>query len=212
MRDLSDSPVSAVPLQGDLRGSQAGDAYAACVDELKRLCANGGIVAITSASRGEGKSTTAANLALAIAVRHEPVLLIDLSLHRPALETIFGKSPLPQDMHEVLRGAKSLENVVCTRTDIGLHLAMLRHTVDFPVKPETFTKLLSDARAGYKWVLLDCIALADPNAPAVHEQIRPFVDVTVLVVQERRSSARAVKLALEQCKGGRTCVLLNRHG
>ncbi len=46
-------------------------------------------VLVTSATRGEGKSTTSANLAVALAQRGNSVLLIDADMRRPAQHTIF---------------------------------------------------------------------------------------------------------------------------
>lgn len=49
------------------------------------------VVAVTSAHRREGKSTVAANLALALARGGAPVLLVDGHVQRPALTRTFGK-------------------------------------------------------------------------------------------------------------------------
>lgn len=208
MRDPAGTPATYVPLQGDLRGSAAGDAYGEAVDALKRVCGNGGTIAITSASRGEGKSTTAANLALALAVQREPVLLADFSFPRPALEKIFGETPLPYDLAEMLRGGKPLDSIVCSRNDIGLHLAVLRRPPTFEVTPAAIEKFVDESRKEYKWVLLDCGSFSEM------EQIDSVVakaDATVLVVQERKTSKKDVEEALARCKEGKVCVLLNKH-
>ena len=47
------------------------------------------IIMITSPSSGEGKSTTAANLAVSMAQNQEKVLLIDANLRNPAIHSIF---------------------------------------------------------------------------------------------------------------------------
>ena len=47
-------------------------------------------IMITSASRGEGKSTTIANLAVALARSGRRVVLVDMDLRRPAVERFFG--------------------------------------------------------------------------------------------------------------------------
>ena len=45
---------------------------------------------ITSAEPGEGKTTTAVNLAVAIALTGKPVVLVDGDLRRPSLHRVFG--------------------------------------------------------------------------------------------------------------------------
>ncbi len=61
------------------------------------------VIVITSCSRGEGKSSTASNLGIALAEIGQRVLLIDADLRKPDLHTVFntpntlGLSNLPSD-------------------------------------------------------------------------------------------------------------------
>src|ERR671934_1716636 len=48
------------------------------------------IIGVTSAAAGEGKSTTVANLAIALAEGGRRVVVIDADLRRPVLHTLFG--------------------------------------------------------------------------------------------------------------------------
>jgi len=52
-------------------------------------------VMVTSAGAGEGKSATAANLALAFADAKRPVVLVDADLRRPRAHQFFGAEPVP---------------------------------------------------------------------------------------------------------------------
>jgi succinoglycan biosynthesis transport protein ExoP len=63
--------------------------------EFVRL--NGGVrtIVVTSAVEREGKSTTAANLALALARAGQHVVLVDLDLRRPSLHQFFGAETAP---------------------------------------------------------------------------------------------------------------------
>lgn len=54
------------------------------------------VLAITSAAKGEGKTTVAANLAAAVALDHErPILLVDADLRNPTIHKYFGVQAKP---------------------------------------------------------------------------------------------------------------------
>lgn len=57
--------------------------------ELANLDGNAKVIMVTSASPGEGKSTTIANLAVALARSGRSVALVELDLRRPALASFF---------------------------------------------------------------------------------------------------------------------------
>lgn len=61
------------------------------------------VIAVTSAVNDEGKSTTAANLAVAFARAGSRVILVDLDLRRPTLHTFFGLADRPGVTDAILR-------------------------------------------------------------------------------------------------------------
>lgn len=68
-------------------------------------------VMITSAVQAEGKSTTAANLAIALARSGRRVVLVDLDLRRPTLDRLFGASGRP-GLTSVTLGHVELEDAL----------------------------------------------------------------------------------------------------
>lgn len=77
-------------------------------------------IMITSASEREGKSTTAANLGIALARGGKDVVLVDLDLRRPFLHTLFDLEGEPGVTHVVLNEAsveQALSKVWAPQTD-----------------------------------------------------------------------------------------------
>ena len=72
---------------------------------------NARTIMFTSAMRGEGKSTTVANLAVALARGGRRVVLVDLDVRKPSLEDLFGLGKRP-GLTTVVLGNASLDSVL----------------------------------------------------------------------------------------------------
>jgi capsular exopolysaccharide synthesis family protein len=80
-------------------------------------------IIITSPNKGDGKSLTAANLALTMAQEFQQrVLLVDGDLRRPSIARLFGIADTP-GLSDVLMGGANLDDAVVTLADH--HLAVL---------------------------------------------------------------------------------------
>jgi succinoglycan biosynthesis transport protein ExoP len=78
-------------------------------------------IMVTSALEKEGKSTTVANLAVALARAGQNVALVDLDLRRPAIASFFGIPYSHPGMTNIVVGSSTLEEalVEVTRTPSG---------------------------------------------------------------------------------------------
>jgi Mrp family chromosome partitioning ATPase len=79
-------------------GTRFGDTYGLLAANLMQIRGETGgrVLAVTSAIAGEGKTTTASNLAVALALRGQNVLLADFDLRKPSVGTFFripGNAP-----------------------------------------------------------------------------------------------------------------------
>ena len=129
------------------------------------------VLILTSAVAGEGKSTTAANLAAAFAESGRRVLLIDADFRRPTLRKVLGVE-LPED-HQlalVLSGAKPPEKVIL---DSGIpDLDFIGHRANGKIPDgskttEQFKKLFAWGRDRYDRIIVDLPVLM--VAPGVTE-------------------------------------------
>ncbi len=157
---------------------------------------------VTSAKAGEGKSTTALNLAATCARAGERTLLMDVDLRRPSLNDVFTGHNDGVGLVDVLKGDLPWQRTV-VRTDLpNLDFLPTGDTRDVPIEVlgslELRQLLLSLSRHHYDRVILDgpaVLGLADCR------MLGRIVDAAVMVVrsgsQEIRSLQRA-KAMLEQ--------------
>lgn len=81
------------------------------------------VVLVTSAMAGEGKTFSAANLALSLALEPDySVLLIDADVIRPAMSRLFGLEEKPGLMEAVLDPAIDPESLIVTTSIEGLSI------------------------------------------------------------------------------------------
>jgi succinoglycan biosynthesis transport protein ExoP len=156
---------------------------------------------VTSAKAGEGKSTTALNLAATCARAGERTLLMDVDLRRPSLADVFHEEENHVGLVDVLRGDLPWQRTV-VRTDIpNLDFLPTGDTRDLPIEilgTLELRQLLIALSRHYDRVLLDgpaSLGLADCR------MLGRMVDAALLVVRsgthELRPLQRA-KATLEQ--------------
>ncbi len=87
-----------------------GDVYALLAANLTHGRTSG-VIAVTSATPGEGKTTTAVNLAIALARRASRVAIVDFDPRRPSVAKVLKIPPDARGVESVLLDDASLESI-----------------------------------------------------------------------------------------------------
>jgi polysaccharide biosynthesis transport protein len=140
------------------------------------------IVQVTSPNSGDGKTTTAANLAVSIAQSEKKVIIVDADLRRPRIHRLFGLAN-ERGLSNILTGDAELQQVVQETEVPGLHVLTTGGSPPNPaellVLPR-FKELLEQLRREYEFVVIDSpplLAVTDPCTVATH------VDGVFLVIR-----------------------------
>ena len=193
-----------VSLEGDEKLVGAGLRQAA-VEEYRKLAASlhqaqGDrglqVLIVASAVPGEGKSLTAANVALTLTTSYSRrVLLIDADLRRPSLHVLF-RIPVTTGLSEGLDGAASAP-VTAVQLSPLLALLPAGRPVENPVPlltSDRMAALIRDARQHFDWVIVDTPPvglLTDANL------LTRESDTTLLVIHANRTPYALVQKAIQ---------------
>jgi polysaccharide biosynthesis transport protein len=155
---------------------------------------------VTSALPGEGKSTTAGNLAVALARAGTRVLLVGADLRRPSMHKAFGIDAAP-GLSDVLVGEIDLVDAI---KDVGV--PNLRVIPSGQVPPNPAELLGSPAMAQLMAELeqiADMVVYDGPPVLAVADalEIGPKVGGTLLVVDLGGTGRNALRAAAERLDG-----------
>jgi succinoglycan biosynthesis transport protein ExoP len=152
-------------------------------------------ISITSPLPGEGKSTIAFNVAVALAEVRPRVLLIDADMRRPTLHTRLNVSKR-RGLSDVLIGTLQLKDAVRHSPLAGLDVMTSGASSPNPSKllqSERFERLLDDARRSYSIVVVDGPAINVVFDGAV---IASKTDGTVLVFSKGETEVKQIRRAL----------------
>jgi succinoglycan biosynthesis transport protein ExoP len=172
----------------------------------------GRVLLVTSASPSEGKTTTLANLATALAQNGAKVLAVDGDLRRPTLNRHFGLEKTPGLSDLIVGKAAASQAIQSTRVN-GLQVLACGYQPPNPAEllgSPMMKQILEALRAHYDWVLIDApplLAMAD--APV----LASLVEGVVLVLAAEAATKPAVMRAIDQVHnvGGKvTGVVLNK--
>jgi capsular exopolysaccharide synthesis family protein len=169
------------------------------------------VVVLTSPCPGDGKTTVASNLSIAMAEIREKVVLIDGDLRRPRLHKVFGISN-DWGLSDVLRADTDLEtvpiaNLVCKTKVSGLYvMAGGRGTITSStlLYSARMTGLLDRLRSEFDMVLVDAppvIHLADARV------LGRLADGVILVIRAGQTTTESALFASQRFAEDGTRVL-----
>jgi len=158
-------------------------------------------IMMASALRGEGKSSTAAALAAALATHpNRKIIIMDLDFRLPRLEHHFDALE-PIGVSDVLHGHFTLEESIQTTPNTTLHLltagTQRTHPDQLVQSPQLF-EIVESLKAHYDLIIIDgpaIVPVADPST------IIPLADGILLVVMAGKTPKLHFSRAREMCVG-----------
>jgi len=158
------------------------------------------VILMTSAGPSEGKSTTAANLAITMARKGLNTLLVDGDLRRPVLDILLLGSHRKVGLTSVLNNERLWKNAVRETEIEGLHIIPAGATVmNAPelLSSHEMADFIQETRKVYDVVILDSPPLVPVTDAAV---LSALMDGIILVIRVGKTSVDGLKRSLELLK------------
>lgn len=147
---------------------------------------NAKVILITSALENEGKTTVAANIALALAQNNNKVLLMDCDLRKPAVAKVFDvKDKVKVPSIDVIKGSAEVDKAIIT-IDPKMSLDIIGGDKAVSNSSEIlsaqgFKKALDNLREKYEYILVDTPPSQLFTDAAI---ISEYTDAALLVVRQ----------------------------
>jgi Mrp family chromosome partitioning ATPase len=154
---------------------------------------------VTSAERGEGKTTCAANLALALAEETlTRVLLFEANVRQPAVARLFGFEPSECLSRQMARLQSPNRGYVIAAI-AGTRLCVAAMSPDLPPGSRLDRFLLgvalNELRSDYDYIVVDtspALESADPSS------VTECVDGVIVVARANKSRRKTVRRVIDQ--------------
>jgi len=169
----------------DMSDNAVADQYRALCTRIANADQTGAmhVILVTSPGAGEGKSITAANLALTMAREYQrPTCIVDANLRAPRLQQLFGLPDGP-GLSDVLAGRAPLEEALTAIENLGVTVLPAGTPAEHPVEllgAMMMRQILDSLRLQFDRIIVDTSAAL---ARADMGLLTPLVDRIVLVVR-----------------------------
>ena len=155
----------------------------------------GMVFGVTSASPGDGKSLTCANLAISFAMSGKRVLLIDCDMRKPTQKTAF-EATAENGLSEYLAGVTAEPEVIATAYE-GLSLLTSGRCPPNPAEllfRPRFAELIAKVKEEYDFVFVDLPPVGIISDATV---VAPHIGAYVLVARVGRSDHRLLRSTVD---------------
>ena len=156
------------------------------------------VIMVTSSEPGEGKSTTAGNLALCLAQGDKKVILVDCDLRKPSLHKKFKVSNII-GLSDVIIGKEELVTAIhrYNKNLVILTSGKIPPNPSEMLSSKTMTGLLEELKNNFDYIILDT-----PPVQAVTDSqiLSTKSDGTIIVVKAERTKKDSVENAINLLK------------
>jgi capsular exopolysaccharide synthesis family protein len=170
-------------------------------------------IAVTSTQPLEGKTTTACNVAIALALGGARVMLIDADMRRPGLHRTMG---LPNEigLSHILTGQARVREAVQRTSEPNLFVMSAGHVPPNPselLHSERMKQLIANLESGpFDWIIMDT-----PPVLAVTDAVilAPYMSGLVFVIGAEMTRRAHAERAIQTVQGGKPNIIgavLNR--
>ena len=172
------------------------------------------VIALTSAQPGEGKSTTATNLAISFAKAGFRTLLIDADTRNSVMSGTFKSNERYQGLTSFLSGNAELSDVICDTTVDNLMIIPAGQVPPNPtslIQNDNFKSMIETVRGLYDYVIIDTPPLGSVIDAAI---LAHHSDASLLVTKagaDKRRTITKLKEQLEQSGSVFLGVILNKY-
>ena len=168
------------------------------------------ILLVSSAAEGEGKSTTAANIALAMSQMNRKVILADMDFQNPSLAKILNMQGAQfTELEEYLEGtafskgtsSDALSSLLCKvpGTELSAVLNLKAAPLSLDKYAAQIRKLLKDLSEMADFVIVDTTSTAVVSDA---EELASMTDVSVVVVRENFAEVSDITNAVKLLSSG----------
>jgi protein-tyrosine kinase len=162
-------------------------------------------IAVSSCARGEGRSTTAVNLAFAAAREGRDVVLVECDLRRPKLAALLDLAPRA-GLAEVVEGKADLSQALTRVNGVAVVCAGDARDPASVLRSPRFGSTLDVLRSSFPLVVLDAppaLAFADAS------RLAAAVDGVLLVVRAGATPREVVRMAVDSLSEKVIGIVLN---